>query len=167
MKTPEYRLRVVEMLSELRQKAAMRALAEKNQQAASREREVREVEAALERARRDLQEARLALSRVGDGAPVANRTLLMLCRDVEALETSVGERRREVDRGHRAFRKALDEVERARQALANAMRAVQALKQHKERWLAEVTAEQRRAEDRKLAEHALTQWARRDGGGTS
>ncbi|MGH9381651.1 MAG: hypothetical protein ACRD2Z_13705 [Thermoanaerobaculia bacterium] len=167
MKTPEYRLRVVEMLSGLRQKAAMRALAEKNQEAASREREVQEVEAALERARRDLQKARLALSRVGDGSPVDTRTLLMLCRDVESLGTSVATRRREVDRKHRDFRRALDEVERARQALGSAMRAVQALKQHKERWLAEVTTEQRRTEDRKLAEHALTQWARRDGGGTS
>lgn len=44
MKRPEYRLRVVEMLSELRQKAAMRALAEKAEEAERLQRDTREVE---------------------------------------------------------------------------------------------------------------------------
>lgn len=167
MKRPEYRLRVVQMLSELRQKAAMRALAEKNQEAERRQRDVRAVEEALERARLDLQRARLSLSRVGEGKPVDARTLWMLCRDVESLEESVSVRDREIRRKHREFRKAVDEVERARRALANAVRAVQALKQHRARWLAEVTAEEKRAEDRELAEHGLLLWSRSDDGGES
>lgn len=165
MKRPEYRLRVVEMLSELRQKAAMRALAEKAQEAERLQRDARAVEEALERARLDLHQARLSLSRVGEGAPTDARTLWMLCRDVEALEKSVSVRHRESDRKHREFRKAVDEVERARRALANAVRAVQALKQHRARWQAEVTAEEKRAEDRQLAEHGLLLWARRGDSG--
>lgn len=165
MKRPEYRLRVVEMLSELRQKAAMRALAEKSQEAVRLQRDARAVEEALERARHDLQQARLSLSRVGEEAAVDARTLWMLCRDVEALEESVSARHRESDRKHREFRKAVDEVERARRALANAARAVQALKQHRARWQAEVTAEEKRAEDRQLAEHGLLLWSRRGGPG--
>ena len=162
---PEYRLKVVRMLTDLRQKAAMRALAERHEQAARVQRELDNVQRALQHTQERLREAREALSRAGGGSAVEARTLLMMCRDVESLEASVVLRHGEMDRKHREFQKANEEVEKARVALANAARAVQALKQHHARWLAEVTAEEQRNEERELSEHGRMLWLQRQGEG--